>query len=277
MLIKKFFQMAGPAALGAAMLASGLSGCDQATESGEKPATVASDPGLVPSGKAVIDEGHLMQGEELDAFLAEHSRMQDAPLVDETASRPLAKTALGPTCLIDFNSSMGLAGMADHAYAFYASWPWYFQGCSPYKAELTPSDYNTFYLVPEESGVCVGNKPNMGYGTGVGASCLNQKDAKYFPRWAGNLTPGSGVGVRARLTDYNGVAHAFRLNSFVGKSGTIKVVAYRVGIGWWYWGPLPSNNTYWTFSNADNVTEVVFYAWNAGDMYGIDNINVNPL
>jgi hypothetical protein len=278
MLIRKLFQMAGPAILGAAMLASGLAGCEQATETGDKPSNAASDPGLVPAGKTVLDEGHLLQGEELKAFLAERSRMHAAPTVADPATGPLAKTALGPTCLIDFNSQAGLTNMPDHAYGFYAGSPWYYQGCSPYKAVITPSDYNTYYLVPEENGVCVGTKPNMGYGTGAGASCPNQKDAKYFHRWAGNLTPSSGVGIRTQLTDIYGTAHAFRLNSFVGKSGTIKVLAYRVGIGWWYWGPLPSNNTYWTFSNADNVTEVVFYPWSSADnLYGIDNINVNPL
>lgn len=254
-----------------------LIGCmnDQAT--GSKDDVRSDVPNPEDSKIRDIGPGQPLVGAELDAVMAQMSpaaRKEIEAAAAKAALKPLGKTAVWPTCLVDFNSSVGLSYMADKAYNLYATSPYYYQPCSPYIALVQPSSgYNNYYLVPEQSNVCTGSYGMMGTGPDF-AHCTNQKSAALFPRYAASATiTTGGLGIQVTLA-YNA---AFRLNSFVGKSGTIKVVAYRVGIGWWYWGPLPSNNTYWTFSNADNVTSATFYAWDGVNTYAIDNVSVNAL
>lgn len=261
---------------GLASLALALSACNQGVEtSGPEESRAPAAQAPQSSGAPVklsIDDGQALQGKQLEDFLKAKSETRElgTPEAPKDQPAPLAKGAYN-ACNINFNDPAAIRRMIDKAYMYYATSPWYSQYCSPAYAYVTPTNYNNYYLMPEESNVCVGSYGKMGYGTI--SNCQNQKSADLFPRYAGIATTTDGaVGIKVNMAN----TRNFKLNSFVGKGGTITVYAYRVGIGWWYWGPLPSNNTYWTFSNADNVTEVVFHSSNMKDPYYIDNVVITP-
>lgn len=258
-------------------LAMALTACNQGTETASpdesRPPAVHAPQSPDAPVKLSIDDGQALQGKQLEAFLktlaeTKETLPAEAPLAQPA---PLAKAAYS-SCNINFNSSIGIRNMADRAYTYYATAPWYYQYCAPANAFVVPSNYSNYYLIPEAANVCPGAYGKMGYGTIT--NCQNQKGADLFPRYAGIATPTDGaVGIKVHMQNYRN----FKLNSFIGKGGTITVYANRVGIGWWYWGPLPSNNTYWTFSNAENVTEVVFHSSTMKDPYYIDDVVITPL
>ncbi len=266
------------AALGLVLAAAGLSGCNRSPDpvsSREIPEPPGQSPAKdFPTIQA--GEGRLLQGEELDAFLKTfpESRRAEIPPVSGEQPQPAAKSAAN-WCIINFDSQQGLQNMADRAYTAYAVSPFYYQPCTPYNAYVTPLGRNYYYLPPEETGTCVGSYGKRGYGQQ--SNCLNQKDASLFKRYASNGSPTDGsLGLVVTLP-YGGVNRNFRFKYFFGRSGIITVYAYRVGIGWWYWGPLDFTSPgFFSFTNAEDVTEVRFHASNNASIFSVDNIGLIP-
>lgn len=270
--------LAPAAALGLALTATGLTGCNRGSDpvsSRENPDAPAQGPaGEYPTIEA--GEGRLLQGGELDAFLKTfpESRRAEIPPAAEAPSLPAAKAAAS-WCIINFDSQQGLQNMADRAYTAYAVSPFYYQPCTPYNAYVKPLGRNYYYLPPEETGTCVGSFGNRGYGKQ--SNCLNQRDASLFRRYGSNGSPTDGsLGLVVTLP-YNGVNRNFRFKYFFGRQGIITVYAYRVGIGWWYWGPLDFTTPgFFTFTNAEDVTEVRFHASDNASIFAVDNIALIP-
>lgn len=272
------FPLRARALSGLALLSLTFSACNQAVESPdpEKSAVPAVQESQTPGEPVRLDigEGQPLQGKQLEEFLGKlPAEVKDRAAAGAAQGAPgaLAKTAWN-ACTINFNSSTGLRNMADKAYTSYAVAPWYYQYCAPSNFFVVPTNYNNYYLIPEAANTCIGSYGKIGYGSIT--NCQNQKSADLFPRYAGISTSTDGaVGIRVHRDQYQ----HFKLNSYIGKGGSIKVYAYRIGIGWWYWGPLPGNNTYWTFSNATQVSEVVFHSANMYDPFYFDDVNVTPL
>ncbi|MEO6095697.1 MAG: hypothetical protein ABIW76_08455 [Fibrobacteria bacterium] len=271
MLKKKVYRISIPLfALGVTLMAAGMAGCNKVAD-----AEPSKPPAVTPGESRYLDfeDGRLLEGTQLQSFLKLQEGKSSVEVSPEPNAQlaPLAKSAAA--CFVNFNSPTGLSYMADKAYTFYATSPYYIQSCSPYYAYVAPINTTLYYLVPEAANVCTGAYGMMGYGPSYD-NCKNQQSAANFPRIAGTIYNTSGLSLI--LKSSTGQKN-FRLNSFVGKEGTITVYAYRVGIGWWYWGPLPSNNTYWTFSNAEKVNEVQFFATDRASLISVDDINVTPL
>jgi hypothetical protein len=264
-------------AFGLSVLAAGMSGCNQSADPASPvgaSAPIVQTPSAANPQMETLGEGKMLQGEELKAFLNTLPKNSKTPAIPATATQSLAapKSAGNPACLIDFNSNKGLAHMADRAYTGYAVSPYYLQPCYPYYAFVTPSNNNNYYLPTEASGTCPGNYGKIGYGTYY--NCQNQQDAVNFPRYGANTDRNSGLIV---TLPQDGVNHNFRVNYFFARSGTITVYAYRVGIGWWYWGPITGTPRFFSFTNAENVTELQFFPSDNNSGFSVDNISITGL
>jgi hypothetical protein len=262
-------------AFGLAVMTAGISGCNQSADPAS-PDGASAPANPTPSANAPttsLGEGHLLQGEELKAFLKTLPADKQSPAASAQAQSLAApKSAAYPACLIDFNSSKGLAHMADRAYTGYAVSPYYIQPCFPYYAFVTPTNNNNYYLPTEATGTCPGSYGKIGYGPYY--NCQNQQDAANFARYGANTDRNSGLIV---TLPQDGINHNFRFDYFYARSGTITVYAYRVGIGWWYWGPLSGAPRYFSFTNADNVTEVRFLPSDNNSNFSVDNISITAL
>jgi hypothetical protein len=281
---KMKFRPALPSAavLGLALLSAALSGCDQ----GADPIS-SREPSASPAGGPPVDvpttqmgEGHLLQGKELDDFLKTLPADRQVPAsamqpTSEMQPAAAAKSAANPACIIDFNSPKGLAHMADRAYTYYATSPYYIQPCFPYYAFVTPIGRNYYYLPTEASNTCPGSYGKLGYGSVL--NCQNQQDAANFPRYASNGSPtDGGLGIVVTLPQ-DGINHNFRFSYFFARSGSIAVYAYRVGIGWWVWTPINVAPGFFVFNNAENVTEVRFHSSDGRSIFQVDNISITAL
>jgi hypothetical protein len=273
---KKFYRLPGMpiAAFALAVTAAAMSGCNSDADRASPSEAVSAPAADAPASTAPISnlgEGHLLQGDELKAFLKNLPQDRQTPSAPATQSMAAPKSAGNPACVIDFNSNKGLAHMADRAYTPYAVSPFYIQPCFPYYALVTPSDNNNYYLPTEASGTCPGTYGKIGYGSIL--NCQNQQDAANFPRYAGNTTRSTGLIV---TLPQDGINHNFRVNRFFARSGTITVYANRVGIGWWYWGPI-STPQFFYFTNAQNVTELQFFPSDGNSNITVDNIDITGL
>ena len=253
----------------------GFSGCNQSVDPvtpEESPTSLhPDDPTPAFDGTATdLGEGHPLTGDALEAFLQSAGLGPEAatPAADLPPAAP--KSAASSMCLIDFNSKQGLNYMADKAYTAYATSPYYTQPCGTQYAAIRPTTGNYYYLPPENSSVCIGSYAKLGYGTIT--NCQNQQDASNFPRYASNGSPTDGA-LGLKLTVPDGAnKRNFELRYFFARGGTITVYAYRIGIGWWYWGPISVAPGFFTFTNAQNVNEVQFFASDRSSIFSIDNI-----
>lgn len=258
------------AAFGLAVLSAAVTGCNQSDPTSPRDAS-APAAGYPTTN---MGEGHLLKGAELEAFLKSLPADKQLAAVPAAQAQSIAapKSAANPACIIDFNSGKGLAHMADRAYTAYATSPYYIQPCFPYYAFVTPVGRNYYYLPTEASGTCPGSYGNIGYGSVL--NCQNQQDAANFPRYASNGSTTDGdLGISVTLPQ-DGINHNFKLSYFFARSGSIAVYAYRVGIGWWVWTPINVAPGFFSFTNADNVTEVHFHSSDSRSIFQVDNISI---
>jgi hypothetical protein len=260
----------GAASVLALSLLATLSGCNQSTQ---EPAAQTAPRDPADSKPAVLGEGQKLEGADLQAFLKrmEEQPSKPAPVVENGEAAPLPKSAAGENCLIDFNSVSGLSAMTDHAYTYYATYPWYAQPCADnYKANVIPIGYSSYYL-PSEVPTCSSAPKSMG--TPATYPCKNTKDAALFPRRAANATPSTGdLGLWIYMNRF-GVSKNFDLKSIRVWEGNITLYAFRADInGWWYWNLVPA---YWTFPwNSTNINQIQIFAQNKNGMYTVDDIQV---
>jgi len=224
---------------------------------------------LIPGGRPATPEEvtHLLSlpVAQSDGRLA----VEDAP----AQPTPLAKTSANPlpACTINFNSSNALMYVSDHGYSTFIFNPWYAQQCyGSYWIRGTAVNLDHWHLAAEASNQCYGTSPK--WGTQSGSSCINQTDAMYWPRKAMNMNGNTGISFKAVYS--NGTYRNLDLKAIYVRSGTIKVLAYRVGVGWWYWSNLTAGQRwYWTGNNV-NISDVRVFDTNENATYAIDNLAV---
>jgi len=256
-----------------------------ACQQSEQP-TAASEP-LAPQGGArpvadlPLDGGRLATPEEVKHLLSlpvnEPAAVGETPAGAAPGAAPLSKSAAVPfvNCTIGFNSSSALAALSDHGSSTFIVYPWYAESCnsSYYWVRASAINLDHYHLVAEAADQCYGSGNNWGhYSNGTSGSCLNQSDAMYWPRRAMNMNGNSGIVFKAQHRT-NG-ARNLDLKAIYVKSGSIKVLAYRVGVGWWYWPNLYADQRwYWTGNNT-NISEVRVFDTNENGVYAIDNLEV---
>lgn len=250
-----------------------LAACQQADQGVGAPET----PSLDATGPApAIHNGDALAGrpataEEIARFLAE--RKDGAVSLPQSAPAPLAKAAAvpGPTCNVDFNSSSSLSYMSDQAWTTFAYWPYYIHNCSSGWMYSNPVGTNHFHLAFAHTNWCNGSPYKVGYRQTNG-SCTSQFDAKLFPRTALNM--GAGTAIQFYAQNSSQVRKNFDLKSILVVNTTpIYLLAYRTDVGWWQWSPLTQGT--WTFSNANNLSEMTIYANDRLSTYEVDKITVN--
>ena len=255
--------------LGAMVGVMALTACQQS----ESPAsaTTPNAPGEQTLEKAptlTLPEGRAATAEEV-ARLGLDKLTPAAPDAAPAAG-PLAKSSAVITCNIDFNSAYSLDLLPDNGWKTYASAPNNYKHlCHGIFYHVNPINSSTVFLSPEASNICFGPSPK--WGTNGAGGCVNQSDAKNWPRFSGNI--GSNTGVQFFLMGSNGVRRPFNLNAVTVKSGTMDIWVYRNNIqGWWHWTGLTPGR--WTFpwQNSYDINEIKIYEDGYNGYVSFDNI-----
>jgi hypothetical protein len=227
------------------------------------------------AASAPLDAGRLATPEEVNHLLS-LPVVQAAGTASENPSGPaLAKSAaVAVTCTIGFNSSNSLSFISDHGASTFIYSP-YTEMCNNknYWVRTNPINLDHFHLVAEAADQCYPLDGTNNWGHGVtNVSCKNTSDAMWWPRSVMNMNSNTGVVFTALGQD--GVGRNMDLNALYVKTGSIKVLVYRVGIGWWYWPNLNSaRRWYWTGNNT-NLSEIRVFDTNENGTYTIDNLEV---
>ncbi len=224
----------------------------------------------------ITQDGRMATPEEVRHLLSLPLAQADGGLAvekDPSQIAPLAKSSAFPlpACTIDFNSSNALMFILDHGYSTFIVSPWYAEQCyGDYWIRGTAVNISHWHLVAEAANQCFGTSPK--WGTQSGANCINQTDAMYWPRKAMNMNGNTGISFKAVYQD--GTYRHFDLQALYVRSGTVKVLAYRVGIGWWYWPNLTAGHRWhWTVNNL-NISDVRVFDTNEEGTFAIDNLEV---
>jgi hypothetical protein len=265
-------------ALGLTLFAAALSGCNQGVDPAAHEDTAQNQQPVAASDAAITVEPHELKGEELAAFLKQlNIKSETLPVANANPeSGALAKSAGGNLCQVNFNSSKGLAHMADRAYAFYASSPWYIEPCFPNYAVVTPSNANSYYLVPEASNICSGKVGMMGnWSNGPGSTCINQKDAATFPRYLAKAAPFDLNAIYVVSLLNAGFGATFNASNFFARSGKLMVYAYGANGSFKTWGPIDATSPkFVSLAGATGLIQLGFYASTSDGVYSVDNINI---
>ena len=201
----------------------------------------------------------------------------ETPAAEIPATGALSKSAAVPfvSCTIGFNSSSSLATLYGHGSSTFVVSPWYAESCnsSYYWVRASAINLDHYHLVAEAADQCYGSGNRWGhYQYGTSGPCINQSDAMYWPRRAMNMNGNSGIVFKA--LHRSGAARNMDLKAIYVKSGSIKVLAYRVGVGWRYWANLNADQRwYWTGNNI-NISEIRVFDTNENGVYAIDNLEV---
>jgi hypothetical protein len=248
-----------------------LSACQQAERSATAPESQSVDaarPAAVPS-KGEAPEGRPATPEEIARFLAE--RKDGSVVLPQSAPAPLAKASAvpGPSCMVNFNSSSSISYMSDQAWSTFTSPPHYIHDCTSGWIYTNPIGTGHFHLNFAHLNTCQGAPYKVGYRQANG-SCLNQQDARLYPRTATNM--GANTAIQFFAQNSARVRKNFDLKSIRVISGPIQIVGYRTDVGWWQWSPLTPGT--WTFYNANNLSEMTVYHNDRVNTYEVDDINV---
>ena len=251
----------------AALLA--LSAC-QSQESPTEAAPIASDgPAIHSQEDQLLTAGRKATDEEVAQILAAGKGAHAVNLAE--ASAPLAKAAALPTCVVDFNQVNALARLPDDGYRGWALGPTYYaHNCnSSYYVFAMPINSTSYRLNSEMANTCSVAPNRMGlYSNGA---CINQSQAIYFPRRAGNNF--GNTGVRFYVNNTSNQSKYFDLQAIYIYSGTAKILAYRPGIGWWVWYPLTAG-TRWYWPTGTTVSELQVFDQNENGGVLFDNLEI---
>jgi hypothetical protein len=268
--------------LGLALAAAGLSACNQSVEPhsrGELAGAPAPSEQAAPNPHGdIVVEAQVLQGDELAAFLkmrGTQSQGQPAPEV-RNESKPAAKTASNPACVVNFDSPKGLSHMADHAYRRFASSPWYVQPCFPFYALVTPSVGDRYTLIGEKPDMCIGSYGKMGHGSDD--NCLNQEDAANFMRYATKSEMDDPNMALVVTLPQDGVNKIFTANSYYGTDGVVNLYARRSNGSWIHWPTMifDQGDRRVILAGGTNLTELNFHDGTQKQGFGIDNISITP-
>lgn len=260
----------GFAVLGAMVGVLALTACQQ-TDSPASATTPAAPGAETPSAENLptltLPEGRAATAEEV----ARLEKMRKAPLPEmETAPGPLAKAAGLITCNIDFNSAYSLDLLPDNGWKTYATSPNNYKHlCHGIFYHVNPINSSTVFLSPEATNMCFGPSPYWGVNSAGG--CVNQSDAKNWPRFSGNI--GGNTGVQFYLMGSNGQRRKFNLGAVTVRQGTMDIWVYRNNIqGWWHWWGLTPGR--WTFpaANASDLNEIQIFEDGYNGYISFDNI-----
>jgi hypothetical protein len=252
----------------AALLA--LSAC-QSQEAPTQPSALPSDGSAIRSeGSRVLPEGRKATDEEVAKILAAG---KDAPAPDLAPPGPaaLAKAAALPTCLVDFNQINALDRLPDDGYRGWSLGPTHYaHSCNgSYYVYAMPINTDIYRLNSEMANTCSVAPNRMGkYSNGA---CINQNQAIYFPRRAGNNFTNTGVQFYVRNNLNLGMY--FDLQAIYIYEGTAKIVGYRPGIGWWVWYPLAAG-TRWVWPAGTTVSEIRVFDQNENGGVRFDNLEI---
>jgi hypothetical protein len=227
-----------------------------------------------PTANSPLDAGRLATPEEVKHLLSlPVEPAAGAPSENPSGSALAKSAAVAVTCTIGFNSSNSLSFISDHGASTFIYDPGYTEMCNNknYWVRTTSINLDHFHLVAEAADQCYGSGMNWGH-NGANGACLNQSDAMWWARSVMNMNSNSGVVFKALGQD--GVNRNMDLNAIYVKTGSIKVLAYRVGIGWWYWSNLSAaRRWYWTGNNT-NLSEVRVFDTNENGVFTVDNLEV---
>lgn len=255
----------------AAILA--LTACNQS-----EPTAVDSVAKTTPAEESFkessLGDGRAMTPAEVAEYLAMKKADGKAPeVLQPSGPAPLAKTAAA-TCIVNFQQYSALAALQDHAASTFVVGPWYTHTCynnSNYWVRATPLNQNHYHLMAEAADQCFYSQTKWGHKSG--ASCINPSDAAYWARSASNMSGNSGIDFVAAA---NGYYRNFNLVAFYVRSGTVKVIANRIGIGWWVWyGNTAGNRWYWPANTT--VSEAQFFDNSGNGVFTMDNLEVQIL
>jgi hypothetical protein len=268
--IRDFAVLAGSACLLAVSACNHSESPTGQTLDGSQPKGSSSVENYAPEGRKATDD-------EVARIMAARTKLSDAPLPPvipggAKSPVPLAKASALSTCTDDFNQSLGLSLIPDHCFNTFAVYPYYIHQCnSSYWVYSEPLNLDHFHLMPEVSNQCYGTSPN--WGTKSGSSCINQSDAKLWPRRAANM--GTNTGVRFYVKGGDNVHRNFNLGAIYASSGTLDVWAYRVGVGWWHWNNLTSPGRWYFPVNNTNISEVQVFENTQNGTISFDNLEIN--
>lgn len=257
----------------AALLA--LSAC-QTQESPTETASIPSDRPAIFSGiggegeeSRLLPAGRKASDEEVAQILAAG---KGSPAVNLAEGRaPLAKAAALPTCVVDFNQVNALDRLPDDGYRGWSLGAiHYAHSCNAsYFVYAMPVNTAIYRLNSEMANTCSVAPNRMGlYSNGA---CINQNQAIYFPRRAGNNF--TNTAVRFDVKNTLNVSKYFDLQAIFIHTGTAKIVAYRPGIGWWVWYPLTAG-TRWFWPAGTTVSEIQVFDQNENGGVLFDNLEI---
>lgn len=182
---------------------------------------------------------------------------------------PLAKAAALPICKSAYGTASALNGITDKAYSSLVTGEYYVQKCNTsYFFETGPWIGNRWKLIPEAAGWCKGSPFKIG--TWSNGTCAMQTDASLVPRMAGNV--GGDSKVHLLVIGPDGKARDWNFHSIYARSGTLEIMAYRPGIGWWYWYPLASPKKH-DFGGTP-VSDMLVYSENGNGNITFDNVEI---
>lgn len=199
-----------------------------------------------------------------------HLRLEDVNA--QVPPSPKSPGSSLPVCNIRFNAPDALKLLVDHGYSTFITSPWYAESCDNGAHWIRGKGVNIdhWHLVAEAANQCYGTSPK--WGTTSGSSCINQTDAKYWPRTAANMNGDSGISFKAETSSGN--SRNLDLKAIYVRDGSIKVLANRVGVGWWVWHNLSATGRwYWTVNNL-KLSDVRVFDTHESGVFAIDNLEV---
>jgi|GEM_PF-2327846 len=266
------FGMKNSLVLPALALAFVWTGCQKT----EGPTSPANENQLTGNSAQPTGEGYAPEGRpatDVEVAMLEATKGSETVVELPAAEAPaaLSKTAVLPTCTVDFNSSFSLSLMPGHCSSTFATSPFYIHQCnSSYWVYSNPVNLDHFHLVAENPNQCYGSGNN--WGVQSGSSCVSQSDAMYWPRIATNM--GSNTGVQFYVKSSSNVKKNFDLKAIYVNSSTMDIYVNRVGIGWWHWSGLTSPMRWYFPTNATNVSEVQVFKDGMNGTVTFDNLEV---
>jgi hypothetical protein len=217
---------------------------------------------LLPAGRAATDE-------EVAQILNAAGGTPALNLSESATS--LAKSAALPTCIVDFNQVNALDRLPDDGYLGWSLGPnHYAHSCNAsYFVYSAPLNSTKYRLNSEMANTCSIAPNRMGkYSNGA---CINQNQAIYFPRRAGNNF--GNTAVRFNVKNTLNVSKNFDLQAIYIHTGTAKIVANRLGFGWWVWYPLTAG-TRWIWPAGTTVSEIQVFDQNENGGVLFDNLEI---
>lgn len=247
-----------------------LLACQQVEEPSQVAAPVTEASDNMPD--IDLNGGRPSTPEEIQAAMGASDYQVEEPALSQNAS--LNKSAAGPvvTCTNGYNNIAGLGALSDHGSTTFILSPWYSEPCgnTGYKVRTAAFNLDHFHLMPEGANYCFGS--GMNWGTPTSSGCINQSDAKYWPRVAYNMTGVTGLQIHG--VNPGGENRPIDLYALRVKSGTAKVIVYKMNLGWFTWTNLAAGHRYIWSGNNTTLGVIRIFDNQYNGVFGVDNLEV---